>query len=163
MECPSEWQQPELAAQFDTIRSLRSVVYKVLSSAREAGSLRSFTEAQVGVVTNSVDLYNLLKRLCESSRADSGNYTLSDILIVSRSSVEFGDSVSGGECREGVSTVHSEEGEVAWRGERCRVGVAVWRAEEKGRHKCPRCWLWTADNRDQLCQRCTRVHTQTED
>ena len=168
IDCPTEWHQPQLADEFDTIRSLRTLVNKTLSSAHKAGSLRSFTEAEVAVVTDSERLYSLLQKYSESSRReeDKNYYNLSNIFIVSHSSVELCDSVSGGEWErggwEGV-TVYSGEGEVVWGGERCGVGVQVGRAEERGYHKCPRCRLWTASGKDQLCQRCTHVHTQTEE
>ena len=120
----------------------------------------------MGVVTDSESLYDLLRRYCVPSKMEGGDresYTLRDIFIVSHLSMELCDRVSGGEGErgrwEGV-TVYCEEGEVVWGGERCCVSVGVWRAEEKGWHKCPRCWLWTACGEDELCQRCTHVHTQ---
>ena len=117
----------------------------------------------MGVATSSEELYRSLKRLCELSRdvEEKRQYNLSDIFIVSHCLVEYSDDVSRGGEWEGP-TVYGEEGEVVWGGERCSVGVRVWRAEEKGKHKCPRCWLWTADSHDQLCQRCTYVHSQTD-
>ena len=71
--------------------------------------------------------------------------------------MELSDSVgSEGRGRDEVR-VYSDEGCVEWGGEECRVSVRVWRAEEKGHYKCPRCWLWTASSSDQLCQRCRDV------
>ena len=170
LDCPSEWHQPQLAAEFDAIRSLRSLTYKVLSSAREAGSVRGFTEAEVEIVTDSEELFVLLQRYAgysrrgrnreEENKSENSNYSLSDIFIVSRVSVELSDSVgSEGRGRDEVR-VYSDEGCVEWGGEECRVSVRVWRAEEKGHYKCPRCWLWTASSSDQLCQRCRDVEDE---
>lgn len=158
IDCPTEWYHPHLAAEFDTIRSVRSIAYKALSSARDSGSLRSFTEAEVGVVTDSDKLLGLLQKHTDTSTREGckSNYNLHDIFIVSDLSVGMGDCVRRG--GEGV-TVYSGDGEVVWEGEKCQVGVGVWRAEERGKHKCPRCWLWTSASRDQLCQRCTSVET----
>ena len=157
MECPLHWHQPTLAAEFETLRSLRSLVNKALSAARDAGSLRSFTEAHVGVATSSEQLYRLLEKY--SSKDLSGGeeregYGLGDIFIVSLATVGLG---SGGVGKEGAGRVFCEDGEVVWGGERCGVSVEVWRAVETGKHKCPRCWLWTAGSADQLCLRCAHV------
>ena len=163
IECPSEWNQPHLAAEFETIRSLRSLVYKALSAARDSSALRSFTEAQVGVVTDSEQLYELLKKYCNDTRerGEREGYSLGDIFIVSRATVELG----GGGVREGEGggRVFCEDGEVVWGGERCPVSVGAWLAEERGMHKCPRCWLWTAESQEQLCLRCSRVHRHSQD
>lgn len=159
IDSPSEWYQPQLAAEFDTIRSIRSIAYKALSSARDGGSLRSFTEAEVNVVVNSEKLLRLLQKYSDTSTGEGykTNYSLRDIFIVSQLSVKMGEGVR----RRGEEvTVYSEEGEVVWKGENCQVEVEVWRAEERGKYKCPRCWLWIAVGRDQLCQRCTNVETK---
>ena len=157
MDCPSEWNQPTLAAEFDAIRSLRSLVYKALSSACNAGSLRSFTESQVGITTDSEQLYRLLEKYSSKDMSEGEEregYGLSDVFIVSRATVELG----GGGVGSGVGSVFCEDGEVVWGGKRCQVSVEAWRAEEMGKHKCPRCWLWTANSQDQLCLRCSHVH-----
>ena len=167
IDCPMEWNQPELAAQFNALRSLRSVVYKALTTAREAGSLGSFIEAQVGVATNSEQLYGLMNRFNELSRweGETKDYNLSDIFIVPRTSVQLvgdmSDGIMGSELGEGVK-MYSEEGEVEWGGERCPVRVTVWRAEAVGMHKCPRCWLWSSDCENHLCLRCKQVETNND-
>ena len=167
IDCPVEWNQPELAAQFYALRSLRSVVYKALSTAREAGLLGSFAEAQVGVVTNSKQLYGLLERFNKLSRweGETKDYNLSDIFIVPHTSVQLVSDVSDGvqpsELGE-VVKVYSEQGEVEWGGEMCPVKVSVWRAEAVGMHKCPRCWLWSSERENQLCLRCKQVETNTD-
>ena len=165
VECPAEWTQPQLAAEFNALRSLRSLVYRSLTTAREAGSIGSFLEAQVRVTTPSEQLYALLNRFNENSRweGERRDYSLSDVLIVPRTFVAFeGDSgvscVGVGELGEGVR-VYSEEGEVEWAGEGCPVRVCVWRAEEAGKHKCPRCWLWVSDSKNKLCTRCKQVES----
>ena len=166
IDCPLDWTRPELATKFETLRSLRSLVYRPLSAAREAGDLRSFTEAEVGVATDSEELYSLMRKYCESvsERGERERYSLADIFIVSRVTVEP-SCEAGEESRhcEGVKRVYSESGEVVWGGDRCRVNVRVWRAGEKGRHKCPRCWLWTAVRPDQLCLRCQHVYNHPHD
>ena len=156
IDCPTEWTQPDLAEEFQAIRSLRALVYKSLSLARETGSLRNFTEAQVGVATDSESLYTLLRKYGDDWRegGEREGYSLADLFIVSRARVELG-SDGAGVWGEGV---RCEDGEVVLGGEGCGVRVGVWRAEERGRHKCPRCWLWTAETRDQLCFRCAHVH-----
>ena len=156
------------------IRSVRSLAYKVLSSARTDGAIRSFTEAEVAIATDSTQLAALLKKYAKYSRKPRGTgeggchgyeYSLSDIFIVSSLSVQSEDTDCVGEGEGGLKgvKVYREQGEVLVGGERCQLGVSTWRREERGWCKCPRCWLWTRAGCDELCERCTRVLADSSD
>ena len=180
LDCPPEWHQPKLAAEFDTTRSVRSLAYKVLSSARDDGTIRSFTEAEVAIATDSTKLAALLKKYAAFSRKESKEegrvggeglrgkreggcygyeYSLSDIFIVSSLSVHLESSDCEGEGERGLGgvKVYRGLGEVLLEGERSQVRVSTWRREERGWCKCPRCWLWTRASGDEFCERCAHV------
>ena len=61
-ECPSEWEQPELAAEFETLRSVRAVCNKALDIARSEKAIRSSLEASVTITTDSPHLLSLLTK-----------------------------------------------------------------------------------------------------
>ena len=196
LECPLQWHNPQLASEFEILRTVRALTNKALSLARSEGAIRSFTEAGVAVATDSASLATLLKKYTahsgqefrgegeeagrreqegygdlktassEKNRICRAEYSLSDIFIVSSLSVMHDPSTgveeTGRREERGRSTVFEEEGEVVVGGEGCRVRVGVWRREEEGWDKCPRCWLWRRASGDQLCTRCTHVLAEPE-
>ena len=153
MECPPEWHQPSLSREVELLRSVKEVSNKVLETARLDGAIGSSLEAELSLKTNSERLTNhLSKHLYEvESTSDAVEFSLADLLIVSKVTLnkeEVGD-------QDGCYAISEE---VDCDGEMVRVEVLVRQASRSGKHKCPRCWKWTAISESALCSRCQAVH-----
>ncbi|KAL5484444.1 hypothetical protein EMCRGX_G020949 [Ephydatia muelleri] len=86
-DCPVEWHQPSIAAEFGVIRSVRDITNKALDQARSDKVLRSSLEAQASLRTDSSDVSSVLtKHLCPNEA--SNEFALSDLLLVSHIGVE---------------------------------------------------------------------------
>ena len=153
MECPPEWHQPSLAREVELLRSVKDVSNKVLETARLDGAIRSSLEAELTLKTNSEQLTNLLsKHLCEvESTSDAVEFSLADLLVVSKVTLNEEEVV----CDQDGCYSISEK--VDCDGEMVGVEVLVRRVLRSGRHKCPRCWKWTAVSDGVLCSRCQAV------
>lgn len=146
-DCPVEWHQPSIAAEFGVIRSVRDITNKALDQARSDKVLRSSLEAQASLRTDSSDVSSVLtKHLCPNEA--SNEFALSDLLLVSHIGVE--DYQVGGE-RVGYS---AEDRLMLPKGGEGRVLAVVGRSTLC---KCPRCWKYTSSSQDQLCDRCFKV------
>ena len=149
-DCPEEWHQPDIAARFGVVCSVRDITNKALDQGRGDKALCSSLEAQASLQTDSKGASNILKgHLCPDKA--SNEFALSDLLLVSQVAVDMGgEEVTGYEA----------EGQVALPGgEGCRVRAVV-------RHstlcKCPRCWKYASSSQEQLCERCTKVTACTQ-
>lgn len=154
MECPPEWHQPSLAREVELLRSIKDVSNKVLETARLDGAIRSSLEAELTLKTNSEQLTNLLsKHLCEvESTSDAVEFSLADLLVVSKVTLNEEEVVGD---RDGCYSISEEvdcDGEMVG-----YVEALVRRASRSARHKCPRCWKWTAFSEGALCSRCQAV------
>ena len=150
-ECPSEWEQPELAAEFETLRSVRAVCNKALDIARSEKAIRSSLEASVTITTDSPHLFSLLTKHEED--AHGNEFPLQDILIVSGLTLNSG-SVSDTIISTNENRSHSYVEFVRCGEEECKVQVMAESADLAS-HKCPRCWKYTSSVEDSLCERCT--------
>ena len=152
MECHPEWCQPSLGREMEILRSIKDVSNKVLETARLDGAIRSSLEAELTLSTNSDPLTSLLSRhLCEEdSTSDAVEFSLADLLIVSKVTVNENEVGDRGSC-------YSISEEVDCEGEMVGVQVVVRQASRSGRQKCPRCWKWTATTEGVLCSRCQVV------
>lgn len=153
-ETPGEWTQPELAGQFQLLRSVAALSNRTLERARVAKTIRSSLEGRVEVYTESESVQRTLAELTSQSETDM-EFLLSDCLRVSDATVQRGlvDSV----VKE--STPFFEEDTVPTLGEgdaRVQV-VAAPIPGTAGRGKCPRCWKWVCQEGEELCVRCRQV------
>ena len=152
-ECSSEWEQPELAAEFETLRSVRAVCNKALDIARSEKAVRSSLEASVTITTDSPQLLSLLTKHEED--AHRNEFPLQDILIVSGLTLKSG-SILDTNVSTNQNRLHSYVELVRYGEEECKVQVVAENAE-LAKHKCPRCWKYTSSAEDSLCERCTSV------
>ena len=157
MHSPEEWYQPDLARDFELLRSVKDISNKVLENARVDGLIRSSLEAELVLTSNSEPLNNLLEKHMHSSyearRDEHGSveFSLADLLIVSRVSLNNeGVLPSQGLSRSLTEEVDCSDGVV-------EVKVAISPASQSGKHKCPRCWKWTSPTEGALCSRCEMV------
>ena len=158
MHCPEEWYQPDLAHDFELLRSVKDISNKVLENARMDGLIRSSLEAELVLTSNSERLNNLLEKHTHESSSEarrdehgSVEFSLADLLIVSRVSLNNeGVLPSQGAYRSLTEEVDSSDGVV-------EVKVAISPASQSGKHKCPRCWKWTSPTEGALCSRCEMV------
>jgi len=142
--------RPELAAEFETLRSIRALSNKALDTARNEKAIKSSLEAKINISTDSQTLHSLLSKFERSE--ESKEFSLRDILIVSR--VTLADQIEEHSPTNQVSRyLHSEV--VEFKGEMCPVRVSASVAADSAHHKCPRCWKYTASIEDSLCARCT--------
>ena len=156
LECPTEWTQPDLATEFETLRSIRDVSNKVLDSVRTRREIRSFLEAEVAIQTNSEELTTLLEQHIQPS-AKSVEFSLSDLLVVSKASLMSED--HKGVMAEASLTSRDHnvaEEEVVYKDKACDVTVYAWPAVLSKKYKCPRCWKHTSRTDGELCGRCMR-------
>ncbi len=156
LDCPSEWHQPELASEMETLRSVRDLTNKVLETARTHKEVRSSAEAEVSIVTTSERLSDLLQsnlnpnsELESESKAMSVEFDLSDLLIVS--DVKLVSVDHGGVAFIETGEILCGEDEV------CEVTVSAWPARFSGKHKCPRCWKHSSTTPGDVCRRCAAV------
>lgn len=150
-QIPSEWYQPSLANDFQTLQELRAVVNKALDIARSKQYIRSSLEATAYIVTNTKELDELISSTFSSSTeimtSYVPNYTLNDFLIVSN--------VVLGHCDQQLECLVTHD--VNYRGQVVAVTIGVEKC--LGSYKCPRCWKYTVleEKIDQLCDRCQHV------
>jgi isoleucyl-tRNA synthetase len=140
----------------DTIRSVKDVANKVLETARLDGAIGSSLEAELILTTNSEPLTSLLSKhhlheVDSTSTGDAVEFSLADLLTVSKVTVNEKDEVSDRDSYYSVSEEVDCDGEVV------TVEALVRRASRSGKHKCPRCWKWTCIADGALCSRCQLV------
>jgi isoleucyl-tRNA synthetase len=140
----------------DTLRSVKDVTNKVLETARLNGAIGSSLEAELTLQTNSEPLTSLLSKhhvheIDSTSTGDAVEFSLADLLTVSKMTVNEEDEVSD---QDGCYSVSEE---VDCDGELVGVEALVRRASRSGKHKCPRCWKWTCIADGALCSRCQLV------
>ena len=153
VEPPQQWHQPELATEFELLRSVKDISNKVLETARIEGAIKSSLEAELTLGSNSVQLSDLLSKHLHGPLDDRTNeFSLSDLLIVSNVNL-----VSEREWLETQEPCHTISELVDTRGEMVEVKVVVRQASRSGKHKCPRCWKWTSSVEGGLCLRCDGV------
>ena len=145
MEDNLEWFQPDLAVEFEMIRSVRDICNKALDRARSDKAIKSSLEADATIVSSSSQLTSLLgQHNSPNTLSDSIEFSLSDILLVSATSLSEREPSGCYVVRDRV-----ECGE-----EMVEVGVCVWPSEKS---KCPRCWKHTSSGEGVLCDRCSMV------
>lgn len=152
-ECPTGWTQPQLAKQFQLLRSIIPIANRALEKARLAKKIHSSLEAEVTIHTSSDMVKSTLQELTEPCPVNGmEEVSLSDYLIVSRATVQDGvlDVAS-------LNGLFSDEGAVDWSGEQELVRVVAMPFSESGHVKCPRCWKWTRVENEELCGRCRHV------
>ena len=155
-DCPDEWYQPTLAADFCVLREVRDICNKALSDARSRQEIRSFLAASIHIQATSPKLASLISSvlpkdsLAGTKQAPSHHHSLSDFLLVSQASL------SGTSGADLDTVAGSAEGMVNCPGgnEQCPVQVSV---QVSGLHKCPRCWKHTSTKKDSPCERCNSV------
>ena len=161
-ESPGEWTDPQLAKQFELLRSIISISNRALEKSRVAKQIRSSLEARVTIHTNSEEIMSTLCSLAElQSTENSIEFSLADFLIVSEVSMAtMQDAVFGGG--------ENEEGVVRWCGEQEEkdFAVQVMATPISGRGKCPRCWKWVCpeekEGTEELCERCRMAEDASE-
>ena len=148
----SEWSQPELAAEFEIIRSVRDVCNKALHRARTDKAIRSSSQAEIAIRTSSSQLSSLLSQHISPTNADSAEFTLRDILVVSECSLTDKEFPS--------SYVAAEE--VVCGGEMAQVSVS---ASASKKSKCPKCWKYRVASSAEgvLCDRCSVIESGVYD
>ena len=159
IDCPPEWHQPDLASDFDILRSVKAVSNRVLETARTDGTIRSSLEAELTLTSNSQYLTDLLsKHLHESLGSYTGSeyeqieFSLADILIVSKVNLTADEEIASNE-----KSCHCVSEAVNCDGKMVEVKALVMPASTSGKHKCPRCWKWTSMLEETLCSRCELV------
>lgn len=152
LDGPAEWSQPQLATEFEAIRTVRDISNKALDLARSKKLIRSSRDAEVAIVTDSRQLEQLLDDHIQapSTRERSVECSLKNILFVSRVSLS---------AMEG-SQVSKESGQVTYEGETTSVEVMAQPAAWSGYCKCPRCWKYTSTVEGTACDRCRTVEEQ---
>ena len=152
MDCPTEWFQPDLATEYEALRTVRHITNKALALARSDKSIRRPQEAEVAISTGSGQLRQLLDHHVQSPSPASSTVTnLKNILMVSNAVVST--------TLEGYQG-YREKGEITYKGEASNVEVMAWSASQSGHYKCPRCWKYTSMVDDALCERCRVVEEQ---
>ena len=152
LDCPAEWSQPQLVAEFEAIRAVKAITNKALDLARSKKLIRSSRDAEVAIVTDSKLLEQLLDYHIQAPSAREGSVecSLRNILFVSRISLSAMEGHQGSK----------ESGEVTYEGETSTVEVMVCPASWSGHCKCPRCWKYTSTEEGSVCDRCGTVEEQ---
>ena len=152
MDCPTEWFQPDLATEYEALRTVRHITNKALVLARSDKSIRRPQEAEVAISTGSGQLRQLLDHHVQSHSPASSTVTnLKNILMVSNAVVST--------TLEGYQGYRGK-GEVTYKEETSDVEVMAWPASRSGQCKCPRCWKYTSMVDNAICERCRMVEEQ---
>ena len=153
LDCPTEWFQPDLATEYEALRTVRHITNKALDLARTDKSIQRPQESEVAISTGSSNLRQLLDHhvVQAPSPASSTVTNLRNILMVSNAVVST--------TLEGYQG-YRETGEITYKGETSNVEVMVWPASWSGHFKCPRCWKYTSMVDDAICERCRIVEEQ---
>lgn len=148
---PGEWTQPELARQFELLRSIISLSHKATEKARLKKEIRSSLEAEITIHTGSDAVRSTLMALAGPEAS------LSDYFIVSKLTLQHQEAADN--SQDGA--VFSETGTVEFCGERCTVDVVARSllGGQDGCCKCPRCWKWVCPEEEGLCGRCSQVES----
>lgn len=144
-ECPPEWRDDALAADWAVTRAVRGGVNRAAEQARrdEAAPVATPLELRAEVAVPAAGaVAGALARVAPADAEAFPDLGLAEVLLVAEAGVR--DAGGGGAAQ------WSDESEVA--GERVRVSL-----ERVGRRKCPRCWIFRAEADDALCARCSRV------
>ncbi|KAJ2202181.1 isoleucine-tRNA ligase [Coemansia sp. RSA 520] len=163
----SEWNNPELAADWTALRKLRSVANRSIEAARTARHIGSSLEAELDVyVPLNTRLGQLLTKYSKWQTCDHNNvlwakYVLTFCFAFWEPCVE---SELCKVCITSKVNVH-EVGGVETDGFACEERIAAFDTETPVRvvsrrsslHKCPRCWNFHSTEESSLCGRCDDV------
>eukprot|EP00698_Gefionella_okellyi_P023662 TRINITY_DN8146_c0_g1_i1.p1 TRINITY_DN8146_c0_g1~~TRINITY_DN8146_c0_g1_i1.p1 ORF type:complete len:989 (+),score=182.70 TRINITY_DN8146_c0_g1_i1:27-2969(+) len=144
IDCPAEWNQPDVAKDWKVLLDVRSEVYKVIEQPRAAKKLGSSLEAQVTLqVPRESSVHSLLERLIQAGQLADLMIT-SDVQLVSttRTSAEYSGATAMVPDHDGTA-VPLVVG----------VNVTKW-------GKCARCWRHAETIHDNVCGRCAGVLKQ---
>ncbi|KAJ2483095.1 isoleucine-tRNA ligase [Coemansia sp. RSA 2131] len=134
----SEWNDPELAADWTALRKLRSVANRAIEAARTARHIGSSLEAELDVY---VPLNTRLGQLLTKYKSE-----LCKVYITSKVNVHEvgGAETDGFVCEDRIAAYDTET----------PVRVVSRRSSL---HKCPRCWNFHSTEESSLCGRCDDV------
>lgn len=149
--------QPELAKEFELLRSVITLSKKALEKIRIAKKIRSSLEARIAICTESDSVKSTLIKLASPLETNKDlEFSLSNYFIVSEATVQDGGEIEVHSHED--SSQGEETGVIKWSGEEATVQVvAVPVSVETGHQKCLRCWKWTCPEKEDLCERCKQV------
>lgn len=141
------WQQPELAATWTQLRSIRQEVNRVLEQARTAKAIGSSLEAKVLLYVSDLDLRQLLTNLNPADSIAPGSTHVDELrylFLVSQVEV--------------LASVEPLQG-LTYCSEADALGIGVVDAEGE---KCDRCWNYSTQigkkpEHPTICERCIEV------
>ena len=152
---PEEWHQPQLADKYKLLRSVIALSNKTLEKAREAKAIRGSLEGQVTIHTDSGSILDALTELTESQTGTDIEFPLCDCLGVSEATIQGG---LAEEVHQDSTRFFEEDTISRVRREDARVQIVVAPVSATtGRSKCPRCWKWVCEEKEELCPRCKQV------
>ncbi len=143
---PGQWEAPDLATEFQLLRSVRATCNKALDMARSDKVVRSSLEANVHLATDSDALYSLLAKY---EKLSENQFNLSDIFIVSGLTVSTNRISDAPQGHSYVDTVSVDGTEVKVQATAVCTDSTVF--------KCPRCWKYISSSENCLCARCVSV------
>lgn len=147
--CPENWQDAPLAQQWQTLRTLRSEVNKVLEQARTEKAIGSSLEAKLLLYIPDSDLLNLLD-VMNPGDSLSGNGVDELRYLFLTSQVE-------------IIRDRGQLDDLTYQHQTDAVGIGVTDAEGQ---KCQRCWNYstqvgTIEEHPLICERCvSALHQQ---
>eukprot|EP00040_Diaphanoeca_grandis_P028312 m.163756 g.163756 ORF g.163756 m.163756 type:complete len:1026 (-) comp31304_c1_seq1:167-3244(-) len=151
------WIQPQLANDWETVRSLRRLTYRAVEAAKQTDTVKTASDAVITVVVPP-ELADVLDRVVQHSSSgldQCDNHTLEDIFMCSQFEVQTQTSTV-------VATdAHLFEDMMKMiDGTSLTIKVGV---NQTSKHKCPRCWRFASGGDDggnadvDLCKRCSTI------
>ncbi|KAJ8098854.1 tRNA synthetases class I-domain-containing protein [Lipomyces tetrasporus] len=133
-KAPEEWNNEKLRADFSQLSQIRDAVNDGLEIARKSGSIGTSLDAGVVLVAEpGSDAFELL----ENYKAHLAEYFVTSEASVLSST----DSIA--------PTWHCGRQELTILGSKIHTVIV-----SPSRHKCPRCWHWSAQTESEICRDC---------
>ncbi|KAJ2510945.1 isoleucine-tRNA ligase [Coemansia sp. RSA 1939] len=143
-----EWDNQELASEWEALRAVRSLANKAIEAARQGKAIGSPLDAELDVY---LPLEAPVGRLLVDHKDDLSQLCVTSSVRVHDASEN--DSIGTG----GNAEVFDSQEAISLRGSETTVRVKCMRSSL---HKCPRCWNLHSSSADSLCTRCDKVIRQ---